>query len=132
LSGGPNAVSRQTVFVVDDDPSVRKGLKRLLKSAGWNVETFSSAEEFLERSREVGSGCVIIDVHLGSMSGLELQAILEQRPNPIPVILTSGVADVDMDIESLRRRALAFYRKPFDVDALLDSVRRGLELATPR
>lgn len=126
MSDGRNGVSNQTVYVVDDDPSVRTGLRRLLKSAGWNVETFGSAEEFLARSHDLRGGCVIIDVHLGTMTGLELQAVLEQRATPMHVILTSGVADVDMDMDVLRHRALAFFRKPFDVDALLDSVRRGL------
>ena len=131
MSDGTNTVSSQTVFVVDDDPSVRTGLQRLLKSAGFDVQTFASAEEFLAQVHDVGGGCVITDVHLGAMSGIELQAVLEQRADPIPVILISGVADVDMDTHVLTNGALGFFRKPFDIDALLDSVRLGLRRQAP-
>ena len=96
-----------------------------MRSAGWQERGFASAEEFLQEDPLAG-GCVIADVHLGRMSGLELLAALGNRSHPMPVILTSGVNDADMERESCRLGALAFFRKPFDVSALLDSVRQGL------
>jgi FixJ family two-component response regulator len=113
-----------TVFVVDDDPSVRIALGRLLRSAGWNERAFASAEEFLQEDLPVAGGCLIADVHLGRMSGLELLAALGNRSHPMPVILTSGVTDTNMEREASRLGAIAFFRKPFDVGALLESVRQ--------
>ena len=115
-----------TVFVVDDDPAVRTALGRLLRSVGWTTRAFASAEEFLREDLPLAGGCLIADVHLGRMSGLELLAALGTRPDSMPVILTSGVNDADMEREACRLGALAFFRKPFDVSALLDSVRQGL------
>jgi FixJ family two-component response regulator len=115
-----------TVFVVDDDPAVRTALGRLLRSVGWTTRAFASAEEFLQEDLSLTGGCLIADVHLGRMSGLELLAALGTRPDSMPVILTSGVNDADMEREASRLGAIAFFRKPFDVSALLDSVRQGL------
>jgi FixJ family two-component response regulator len=115
-----------TVFVVDDDPTVRSALERLLRGAGWLVRTFASAEEFLEQDVHRVRGCLVADVHLGRMSGLELHATLGNRAGAMPVILTSGVDDVNMELEAFRLGAIAFLRKPFEASALLDSVRRGL------
>lgn len=115
-----------TVFVVDDDSSVRTALSRLLRIAGWTVRTFASAEEFLQEDLPREGGCLIADVHLGRMSGLELQGTLANRAHPMPVIITSGVNDLDMEREACRLGAIAFFRKPFDVNALLDSVKQGL------
>jgi FixJ family two-component response regulator len=115
-----------TVFVVDDDPAVRTALGRLLRSVGWTTRAFASAEEFLQEDLPLAGSCLIADVHLGRMSGLELLAALGTRPDSMPVILTSGVNDADMEREASRLGALAFFRKPFDVSALLDSVRQGL------
>jgi len=118
--------SAPTVFVVDDDPSVLRALERLFRGAGWPVRTFASAEEFLRHDLHVARGCLVADVHLGRMSGLELHATLGHRPRRMPVILTSGVDDVNMEAEAFRLGALAFFRKPFEATALLDCVRRGL------
>jgi FixJ family two-component response regulator len=116
-----------TVFVVDDDPSVLRALERLFRGAGWTVRTFASAEEFLQQNLTVARGCLVADVHLGRMSGLELHATLANRAGQIPVILTSGVDDVNMELEAVRLGAIAFFRKPFEASALLDSVRRSLD-----
>ena len=115
-----------TVFVVDDDPAVRSALERLLRGAGWTVRTFASAEEFLQEDLHLARGCLVADVHLGRMSGLELHARLGNRAEPMPVILTSGVDDANMELEAFRLGAIAFFRKPFEASDLLDSVRRGL------
>lgn len=116
-----------TVFVVDDDPAVRRALERLLRGAGWAVRTFASAEEFLQQDLRVTRGCLVADVHLGRMSGLELHSTLGSRALPMPVILTSGVDDLNMEVEAFRLGAIAFFRKPFEASALLDSVRRSLD-----
>ena len=116
-----------TVFVVDDDPTVLRALERLFRSAGWPVRTFASAEEFLRHDFHQARGCLVADVHLGRMSGLELHATLGNGAGGMPVILTSGVDDVNMEAEAFRLGAIAFFRKPFEATALLDSVRRGLD-----
>src|SRR5262249_4381288 len=126
LERGGGMTSAPTVFVVDDDPSVLRALERLFRGAGWPVRTFASAEEFLRHDLHVARGCLVADVHLGRMSGLELHAPLGRRPRRMPVILTSGVDDVNMEAEAFRLGALAFFRKPFEATALLDCVRRGL------
>ena len=115
-----------TIFVVDDDPTVRSALERLFRGAGWTVQTFASAEQFLERDLDLVHGCLVADVHLGRMSGLELHARLGRRTGAMPVILTSGVDDVNMERQALTLGAVAFFRKPFEASALLESVRRGL------
>ena len=125
LGGGTS----QTVFVVDDDPSLRIALGRLLRTAGWSVRTFTSAEEFLEQQCSSAPGCLIADVHLGRMSGLELQAILARTKGAMPVILTSGFDDGLTESEAVRLGAIAYFRKPFDAALLLESVQRGLQLA---
>jgi FixJ family two-component response regulator len=117
------------VCVVDDDPSVRVALRRLLNSSGWTARTFASAEEFLEDGIHSGCDCVVADVHLGKMSGLELQATLAGRADPVPVIVVSGVADASMELEARRLGAVAFFRKPFDVDALLEAIGRATGVA---
>lgn len=115
-----------TVFVIDDDAAVRTALERLFRGAGWTVRTFASAEEFLQQDLDRARGCLVADVHLGRMSGLELHAKLGARAEPMPVILTSGVDDVNMEREAFRLGAIAFFRKPFEASALLDAVRRAL------
>ena len=117
-------LSSQTIFVVDDDASVRSALGRLLRAAGWNVRTFASAEEFLEQDVDLSVGCLVADVHLGRMNGLELKTTLNGRAVKVPVILTSGVDDAALEDEAHRVGAIAFFRKPFDVGALLDSIER--------
>lgn len=111
-----------TVFVVDDDLSVRKALERLFQNVGWPVQTFASAEAFLQQDLDGMTGCVIVDVHLGGMRGFDLQVALSQRADPLPVILMTGVDDADTEDEGRRLGAIAFFRKPFDVSALIDVV----------
>jgi FixJ family two-component response regulator len=116
----------QAVFVVEDDSSLRSALERLLRIAGWSVRTFSSAEEFLEHSCNSVRGCLIADIHLGRMSGLELLAILTRTPAAMPVILTTGFDGGITEAEAIRLGAFAFFRKPFDSSALLACVERGM------
>ena len=119
--------STKIVCVVDDDRSVRVALERLLRGVGWNVRGFASAEEFLECGIQLGCACLVADVHLGRMSGLELQAVLCDRPGAPTMILTSGLAEEQMETEALRLGAIAFFRKPFDVEALLEVLGRALD-----
>jgi two-component system, LuxR family, response regulator FixJ len=121
--------SSRTVWVVDDDPSVRTALRRLFRGAGLSVATFASAEEFLQQA-DLTDGCVVTDVHLGGMNGLELQVALARRGDAIPIVMITGVADAEMESEALRLGAIAFLRKPFDAGALLDVVTSALNGAS--
>jgi FixJ family two-component response regulator len=120
-----------SVFVVDDDSSLRFSLQRLFRSAGWSVQTFSSAEEFLEQPRDETRACLIADVHLGRMSGLELLAIVVPAPGALPVILITGFDGGVTETEALRLGAFAFFRKPFDAFELLRCARRAVDRGTP-
>jgi FixJ family two-component response regulator len=126
MTVSPPTTAGPAVFVVDDDPAVRTALERLFRGAGWAVRTFASAEEFLQQDLHLARGCLVADVHLGRMSGLELHATLGDRAGGLSVILTTGVDDVNMEFEAFRLGAIAFFRKPFEPSDLLESVRRGL------
>ena len=114
------------VFVVDDDPSVRKALERLFRHAGWPVQTFASAEDFLLNDLDGATGCVVVDVHLGGMRGFELQTTLRERAELMHVIVISGVDSAAVEAERRGLDATSFFRKPFDVNALMDVVGRCL------
>lgn len=131
MNQGTDARQASVVLVVDDDRSVRRSLERLLRSAGWNVRSFESAEALLKEDLPAGPACLIADVHLGNMSGLELQAALRMRAPKLPVILTSGLDNHELELEACRLGTLAFLRKPFDARVLLDWVRKGLGEETP-
>ena len=106
----PVAPGSRTVCVVDDDASIRTALRRLFLSAGLTVATFGSAEEFL-REVDGAAGCVVADMHLGGMNGLELQAAMARRGEALPIILITGVASEEMEAEARRLGAIAFLRK---------------------
>jgi two-component system response regulator FixJ len=125
MSEGSSTAPAPTVCVVDDDCSVRIALERLFRGVGWTVKGFGSAEEFLKHE-PLDCACLVADVHLGKMSGLELQAVLGARGDAPAMILTSGLAEEEMEIEALRLGAIAFFPKPFDASALLDAVSRAL------
>jgi FixJ family two-component response regulator len=112
------------VFVVDDDPSMRPALKRLLASAGLSVETFASAEEFLETFDRKTAGCLVLDARLTGMSGSELQARLTAIAPEMPVIVITAVGDAQVEDDSFRAGAVAVLRKPFSPQALLDVIAR--------
>ncbi len=115
-----------TVFVIDDDLSVRNSLERLLRTVGYAVRTFASAEEFLNEEHRLGRGCLLVDVHLGRMTGIELQARIGGRETPWPVILASGDEDIELQVEASRLGAMAFFKKPFDLGALLGTIAQAL------
>ena len=116
-----------TVFVVDDDPSIRRSVERLLRAVGHAVETFVSAREFLERGNLKAPGCLVLDVRMPGQSGLDLQRLLEGAGHRIPVIFITGHADLSMAQQALQAGAVDLLAKPFDDQALLDAVQRALE-----
>jgi FixJ family two-component response regulator len=115
------------VFVVDDDPSVRKSLGRLLKSAGYRVETFASAREFLRRGEHPGPGCLVLDVQLPELNGLELQQTLAGTADSLPIIFISGHGDIPMSVRAMKNGAVDFLPKPFMAKDLLRVIGEALE-----
>lgn len=127
MNSPQSASASGTVFVVDDDPSVRRSLERLVRSAGWAVRTFASAEELLREDLPAAErACLIADVHLGNMSGLELQAALNTRAPHLPVILTSGLDNPELELAACQLGTVTFLRKPFEPGALLGWIRKVL------
>ena len=118
---------KATVYVVDDDPSVRAGLSRLLQSVGLTVKTFTSAREFLEQVVAEEPGCVIADLRMPAMSGLELQEQLMTRNLNLPVIFLTGYGTVPASVRAMKRGAADFLEKPVDDQVLLDAIFPALE-----
>jgi len=110
------------VYVIDDDESVRKALKRLLRSADLDVETFSSAEEFLSNSRQDQNACILIDIQMPGLTGFDLQKRLLSQQVRIPVIVISASDDVQTREHARDLGAAGFFRKPVDDQALLDAI----------
>ena len=119
--------STPIVFVVDDDPSVRKSLQLLIDSAGWRPEVFASAREFLASPRAQVPNCLVLDVTLPDLNGLELQARVARDRVETPIIFISGYGDVPMTVRAMKAGALEFLTKPFDDDALLHAARQAIE-----
>lgn len=120
------------VYVVDDDQGMRDSLRFLLESAGFAVEAYASARAFLEAGGAGKSGCLLTDVRMPEMNGLELQEKLAAGGSRLSVILMTGHADVPMAVGAMRAGAFDFIEKPFADEALLDSIRRALEKARAR
>jgi RNA polymerase sigma factor (sigma-70 family) len=115
-----------TVFVVDDDPSVRKSLARLLRSAGYEAETFATTAEFLDRRRARSDwGCLVLDVQMPGQSGLELQRELSQTPEPIPIVFITGHGDIRTSVTAMKAGAVNFLSKPLEEADLLEAVREA-------
>ena len=111
-----------TVYVVDDSPSLLRALSRLLTMAGYAVQTFASAKEFLAQHQPQNRGCVIADLRMPVMSGLELQAALARSGNPLPVIFLTGHGDIPTSVQAMKRGAEDFLKKPVQKDKLLAAV----------
>jgi FixJ family two-component response regulator len=122
------AISRQTpvVFVVDDDVSVRESLELLILAAGWQPETFASAEEFLERSRIRGPSCLVLDVTLPDLSGIDLQQRIVDRTD-MPIIFITGYGDVPTTVQAMKAGAVEFLTKPFGEDVLRTAIGQAIE-----
>ena len=114
------------VFVVDDDISVRESLELLIKTAGWRPETFPSARDFLARPRATVPCCLVLDVTLPGLNGLELQQKLTERTE-MPIIFITGYGDVPMTVRAMKAGAVEFLTKPFKDDVLLDAIRHAIE-----
>src|SRR2546427_6128152 len=114
------------VFVVDDDVSVRESLELLIRTAGWRPETFASAPEFLSRPRATVPCCLVLDVTLPGLSGLDLQKRLAERTD-MPIIFITGHGDVPMTVQAMKAGAAEFLTKPFKDDVLLDAIRSAIE-----
>ncbi len=116
-----------TLFVVDDDPLILRMLTRMLRDAGFLVETFASGREFLDRLPFKGSCCAIIDLQMPGMSGLDLQAELAKAEAPIPLIFITGHGDVPASVKAMKNGAVDFLLKPFEKTTLLAAVHAALE-----
>jgi FixJ family two-component response regulator len=116
-----------TVYVVDDDVSVRESLELLLLSTGWQVELFESARDFLARPRVLMPSCLVLDVALPDINGLDLQKRLIVDRADMPIIIITGYGDVPMAVEAMKAGALEFLTKPLSPNAVLDAVRRAFE-----
>jgi len=118
--------SSAIVFVVDDDVSVRESLELMIKSAGWRPETFVTALEFLSRPRATVPCCLVLDVTLPGLNGLELQQQLTERTE-MPIIFITGYGDVPMSVRAMKAGAAEFLTKPFNDDVLLDAIRSAID-----
>ena len=116
------------VFVVDDDPSMREALADLIASVGLSVEAFKSAPEFLERRRPDAPACLVLDVRLPGLSGLDLQRELLRTEAPIPIIFITGHGDIPMSVRAMKEGAVEFLPKPFRDQDLLDAIRHAIEI----
>lgn len=121
------AGSAPTVFIVDDDASVRNALRRLLTSVGHACDTFATGDEFLARLGPDATGCILLDVRMPGLSGLDLQAALNARGNDLPVIFVTAYADVPLTVRAMKAGAVDLLTKPFEDQRLLDAVSQALE-----
>ncbi|ESY90259.1 LuxR family transcriptional regulator [Mesorhizobium sp. LNHC229A00] len=115
------------VFIVDDDVSVRESLELLIGSSGWRSEAFGSAKEFLNRPRALIPSCLILDVNLPDLSGLDLQGLVANERADMPIIFITGYGDVPMTVKAMKAGAVEFLTKPFNDEELLDAIKLGLE-----
>jgi FixJ family two-component response regulator len=123
----PATPATPIVFVVDDDISVRESLQLLLQSEGWHPETFASAQEFLDRPRSLVPSCLVLDVSLPGLNGLELQKrVAVERPD-MPIIFITGYGDVPTTVRAMKAGAVEFLTKPFSDDVLLNAIRQAVE-----
>jgi len=122
----------RTVFIVDDDASVRRALTRLIKSAGYEVQAFASARDFLDYSRinDAGPGCLVLDVRMPGLSGLDLQHELQAANALLPIIFITGHGDIPMGVKAMKEGAVDFLPKPVKDTALLNAVEQALERAS--
>src|SRR5438105_580748 len=116
-----------TVFVVDDDRSMRDGLRRLITSVGMTVEAFPSAQAFLDAPRRDAPGCLVLDVRLPGLSGLELQRKLAETNATLPIIFLTGHGDIPMSVRAMKAGAIEFLTKPFREQDLLDAIRHAID-----
>ena len=115
------------IAVVDDDPSVRRGLDRLIRSAGWKAETFTSAQEFLDRARAEAPSCVVLDLQLPGLSGLDLQKAMGEIGLEIPIIFLTGHGNIPVSVQAMKAGAMEFLTKPVEEQDLLKAIQEAIE-----
>ncbi len=120
-------MSADMVFVIDDDESIRESLKSLMRSVGLGVETFATAQEFLQSTRPDVPACLILDVRMPGLSGLDLQRDLAEANIHIPIIFITGHGDIPMSVRAMKAGAVEFLTKPFRDQDLLDAIQQALE-----
>jgi FixJ family two-component response regulator len=123
----PASTAVPIVFIVDDDVSVRESLELLVRNENWKPETFASAQEFLNHPRVVVPSCLILDLSLPGLTGLELQKRLTLEQVDMPIIFITGYGDVPKSVQAMKGGALEFLTKPLDNDALISAIRKALE-----
>jgi FixJ family two-component response regulator len=117
------------VFIIDDDPSVRKSISFLLISAGYSVESFKSAEEFMDLEDYKGKGCILLDIFMEGRSGLELQEEIAGKFSNLPIIYISGQGDINMSVRALKKGAINFLQKPIDEQTLFHAIEEALSIS---
>lgn len=115
------------VFVVDDDVSVRESLELLIQNEGWQAETYASAQEFLDRPQSVVPSCLVLDVSLPGLNGLDLQQQVASERSDIPIIFITGHGDIPMTVRAMKAGAVEFLTKPFSNEVLLNAIHQALE-----
>jgi FixJ family two-component response regulator len=115
------------VAIVDDDPSVRRGLQRLIRSAGWKVETFASAQDFLARPLAIAPSCLVLDLQLPGLSGLDLQQRMTDLGLDIPVVFLTGHGNIPASVKAMKAGAIEFLTKPVDEQSLLTAIQEAIE-----
>jgi FixJ family two-component response regulator len=123
----PMSQVQPVVFVVDDDISVRESLELLIRSEGWHVETFESARSFLNRPRTTVPSCLVLDVSLPGLNGLDLQKRIASERDDVSIIFITGHGDIPMTVQAMKAGAVEFLTKPFNDEALLNAIRNALE-----
>ena len=127
MSAAARSQPKPIVFVVDDDVSVRESLDLLIKFAGWQSETFASAADFLARPRTTTPSCLVLDVSLPDLDGLELQKLIASERTDLPIIFITGHGDVPMTVQAMKAGAVEFLTKPFDDEVLLSAIRHAIK-----
>jgi FixJ family two-component response regulator len=127
LESSPMAPATPIVFVVDDDISVRESLELLIRSDGWEPETFASAQEFLDHPRILVPSCLVLDVSLPGLNGLDLQKRVAVERIDMPIIFITGHGNVPMTVQAMKAGAVEFLTKPFSDEALLSAIRNAIE-----
>src|SRR3989475_11193597 len=127
LGSSPMSQATPIVFVVDDDVSVRESLELLIRCERWQPETFASAQEFLTRPRALVPSCLVLDVSLPGLNGLELQKRVAIERTDVPIIFITGYGDVPMTVQAMKAGAVEFLTKPFSDDVVLSAIRNAIE-----
>jgi FixJ family two-component response regulator len=124
---GEQRESERVIAIVDDDPSVRRGLQRLIRSAGWKAETFASAQEFLARPRDGFPNCLVLDLQLPGLSGLDLQKRITEVELGVPIIFLTGHGNIPASVQAMKAGAVEFLTKPVDEQELLRAIQEAVE-----